>query len=143
MDGARGKVSATVQEAGQAAQTALSGNQGQGMEAFKAKWEAEDSAHSVAQDGVTGAQVIGAALFACAAIVIALKITVIVQLTIPRRNPGRHRPRRQGRPTRHAQGGGQGHPCQFTSGRSSDRPPRRPRRRTPGASTPGRTSGRW
>ncbi|SEG78565.1 hypothetical protein SAMN04489712_11292 [Thermomonospora echinospora] len=77
-----GKVSATVQQADQAVQSALSSNQGQGMEAFKAKWEAEDSAHRVAQDGVSGARVIGAALFACAMIVLALKITVIIQLTL-------------------------------------------------------------
>lgn len=77
-----GKVSTVVQQAEQAVQTALSANRGQGVEAFQAKWNAEDSAHQVAQDGVTGARVIGAALLACAAIVIALKITVIIQLTI-------------------------------------------------------------
>lgn len=77
-----GKVAATVEQAGQAAQTALSANQGKGMDAFKTTWEADDSAHNVAQDGVTGARVIGAALFAVAAIVLALKITVIVQLAI-------------------------------------------------------------
>jgi hypothetical protein len=77
-----GTASATVQQADQAVQSALSANAGRGMEGFKAKWDAEDSAHNVAQDGVTGARVIGAALFACAAIVLALKITVIIQLTI-------------------------------------------------------------
>jgi hypothetical protein len=57
-------------------------NAGQAMEAFRAKWDGEDSALSVARDGATGAEVVGAALFVCAAIVLALKINVIVQLTI-------------------------------------------------------------
>jgi|SRR5918999_154584 hypothetical protein len=57
-------------------------NAGQAMEAFRAKWESGDSALSVARDGATGAQVVGAAMFVCAGIVLALKINVIVQLTI-------------------------------------------------------------
>jgi hypothetical protein len=57
-------------------------NAGQAIEAFRAKWDGGDSALSVARDGATGAQLVGAALFVCAAIVLALKINVIVQLAI-------------------------------------------------------------
>jgi hypothetical protein len=77
-----GKLDGIVQDASTAAQQVWTGNRGAGIDAFKAKWDDDDSALAVTRDGVTGAQVIGAALFVCAAIVLALKINVIVQLTI-------------------------------------------------------------
>jgi len=57
-------------------------NRGEAIDAFTAAWNDEESAAAVLRDGVTAAQVVGACLFACAAIVLALKINVIVQLTI-------------------------------------------------------------
>jgi hypothetical protein len=77
-----GKLGGIVQDASTAAQPVWTENRGAGIDAFKAKWEDNDSALAVTRDGVTGAQVLGAALFVCAAIVLALKINVIVQLTI-------------------------------------------------------------
>jgi hypothetical protein len=77
-----GKVDGVVQAASGAAGTVLAGNRGDAIEAFKERWEAERSALRVAENGRDGAQVIGASLFVCAAIVLALKINVIVQLTI-------------------------------------------------------------
>jgi SH3-like domain-containing protein len=77
-----GKVGTVVQDASGAAGKVWGGNQGDAIEAFRAKWEHDKSALKVVQNGQTGAQVIGAALFVCAGIVLALKINVIVQLTI-------------------------------------------------------------
>jgi hypothetical protein len=57
-------------------------NRGDAIDGFTAQWNNQDSAAAVLQDGVTAAQVVGACLFVCAAIVLALKINVIVQLTI-------------------------------------------------------------
>jgi hypothetical protein len=77
-----GRLGGIVQDAAAAAQPVWADNRGEGIDAFKAKWEDNDSPLAVARDGVTGAQVLGAALFVCAGIVLALKINVIVQLTI-------------------------------------------------------------
>lgn len=77
-----GKVHGVVADAEAGANKLAAGNAGAGIEAFKAKWGGENSALAVTRDGATGAQVVGAALFVCAGIVLALKINVIVQLTI-------------------------------------------------------------
>jgi hypothetical protein len=55
---------------------------GPAIEAFKGKWAAEQSAMNTMHSGVTGAQVVGLCLYLCAVVVLALKVTVIVQLTI-------------------------------------------------------------
>jgi hypothetical protein len=76
----------TLGQAGQAADaavaTALTGNQGSDIDAFRARWNAELSGRTVLRDGVVGAQTVGACLIVCAGVVLALKINVIVQLTI-------------------------------------------------------------
>ncbi|HZB30626.1 MAG TPA: hypothetical protein VE465_10710 [Streptosporangiaceae bacterium] len=77
-----GKVQGLVGDAEGGAGRVWPENAGQAIEAFRAKWDGENSALAVTRDGATGAQVVGAALFVCAAIVLALKINVIVQLTI-------------------------------------------------------------
>lgn len=77
-----GKVAGVVQDAHTAAGNAMTASQGATMDAFTEKWEHPSSAANVAQKGATGAQVIGIGLFVCAGIVLALKINVIVQLTI-------------------------------------------------------------
>jgi hypothetical protein len=65
-----------------AAEQAWTGNTGAAIEAFQQKWSGDKAAAAVLHDGATGAEVVGAALFVCAGIVLALKINVIVQLTI-------------------------------------------------------------
>lgn len=64
------------------AQRVLAGNRGDAIDAFRERWEAEGSALAVLRDGAIGAQMVGATLFVCALVVLALKINVIVQLVI-------------------------------------------------------------
>jgi len=77
-----GTLQQVVQDSGGSAAKVWSDNRGDAVDAFKAKWEAQDSPHAVLTDGTTAAQLIGGALFICAGIVLALKINVIVQITI-------------------------------------------------------------
>ncbi|MEO3769003.1 hypothetical protein [Micromonospora sp. B9E7] len=67
--------------AGQAA-AMLSDNHGEALEAFRAQWAHTDSAPEVLHGIGTGARAVGAALLVCAMAVLALKINVIVQLTL-------------------------------------------------------------
>lgn len=69
-------------QAEQHGQKVTSENIGRDVEAFVRKFKAEKSAPKVINDGGTGALVIGAGMYVGAALVLALKITVIVQLTI-------------------------------------------------------------
>lgn len=71
-----------TQDATTSATAVWNDNAGQAIKAFKATWEHKDSPEAVLHDGMTAAEVIGVCLFICAAIVLALKINVIVQLTI-------------------------------------------------------------
>jgi len=57
-------------------------NHGDAIETFRERWAAERAPSAVLRDGATGTQAVGAALLVCAGIVLALKICVIVQLTI-------------------------------------------------------------
>jgi len=79
-------LAAEMQTVGQSADAAVqpvaAANQGEAIEAFLTAWRSDDAALSVLDSGVTGANVIGGALFVCAGVVLALKINVIVQLTI-------------------------------------------------------------
>ena len=77
-----GTMQQAVQDAGDHAAKVWADNHGDAVEAFKANWQAADAPEAVLRDGVTAAAVIGACLFLCALIVLALKINVIVQLTI-------------------------------------------------------------
>jgi hypothetical protein len=55
-------------------------NKGEGVQAFQASWNGQDSPHKNLLDGTTGGTIIGAGLMICGGIVLALKINVIVQL---------------------------------------------------------------
>ncbi|MBQ1035104.1 hypothetical protein [Micromonospora sp. C81] len=67
---------------GTAAVAALAGNEGMALEAFHGQWADPESASAVLQDLGFGARAVGAALLVCALVVLALKINVIVQLTL-------------------------------------------------------------
>ena len=75
-----------LEQAGAAALAAASpvweNNQGAATEAFRTWWNGEDSAPTTLRDSTPGAAVVGAGLMACAGIVLALKIQVIVQLVL-------------------------------------------------------------
>jgi hypothetical protein len=77
-----GRLGPIAQEARDAVEQMLAGNTSQALTAFQEKWNREQGAVNVLQNGTTGAYVIGAALMICAVAVLALKINVIVQLTI-------------------------------------------------------------
>ncbi|PWU43441.1 hypothetical protein DLE60_16145 [Micromonospora globispora] len=64
------------------ATNALTGNEGGDIAAFGKWWADQESPLASALSNVTGAVVGGAGLIICAAIVLALKIAVIVQLTL-------------------------------------------------------------
>lgn len=66
-------------QADAAAQQVLS-QHGEAIDAFRAKWTAEDGPLASLRDSVTGAELVGPLLMVVAAVVLALKINVIVQL---------------------------------------------------------------
>lgn len=59
---------------------AWSAQQGNGIEAARAEWDAANSPHKNLLDGMTGADIVGLGLMICAAIVLVLKVNFIVQL---------------------------------------------------------------
>lgn len=73
---------ALAAEADAAMRTAVGANSGEAIDAFVARWSTAHSAASALQSATTGTPVIGAAVILCAGVVLALKINVIVQLTI-------------------------------------------------------------
>src|SRR5262249_45436537 len=75
-------LSGVAGDAENAARRALGAGKGSALDAFAQRWSAEDSGSQALSRGVTGAQVVGAGLMVCAAVVLALKINVIIQLTI-------------------------------------------------------------
>jgi hypothetical protein len=75
-----GKLQEIQGESASHGQRVTAENLGKDIDAFLAKFESENSAPKTTQDGGTGAMVVGAGLFVAAALVLALKITVIVQL---------------------------------------------------------------
>lgn len=77
-----GELQTAVQQAGSSAGQVWGQNKGDAVDAFKKQWDGEDAPYKVLSDGVTASQLIGACLFICALIVLALKINVIVQVTI-------------------------------------------------------------
>ena len=77
-----GSVHGALADIQQPAEKAWTDNRGAAIDAFKAEWADEDSAPAVLRDAAVSAEVTSAALFVCAAVVLALKINVIVQLTI-------------------------------------------------------------
>ncbi|HEY9392172.1 MAG TPA: hypothetical protein VIR27_20665 [Mycobacteriales bacterium] len=72
----------TAQDANAVATAVWTDNTGQAIEAFRVGWGEQDSPMSVLRDSMVAAPVVGACLFVCAAVVLALKINVIIQLTI-------------------------------------------------------------
>jgi len=71
-----------AQDADHAAALAWSSNRGDSIEAFRRYWSADDAPSHSCHAGTTGSIAVGGALIVCAAAVLALKINVIVQLTI-------------------------------------------------------------
>jgi hypothetical protein len=65
-----------------AARRVWSDNTATAIDAFQQAWTGHNAGSTVLARGASGAQVIGGALIVCAAAVLALKINVIVQLTI-------------------------------------------------------------
>ncbi|PGH43241.1 hypothetical protein GA0070622_5614 [Micromonospora sediminicola] len=76
------EVNAFVDSAVSAATNALTGNEGGDIEAFQTWWDGAESPAASLASNATGAVVGGAGLIVCAAIVLALKIAVIVQLAV-------------------------------------------------------------
>lgn len=77
-----GKFDQPIGEAGAHAQTVWSANEGEAIEAFRSAWQHPDAPASALHDGTTAATIVGAGLMVCGGIVLALKINVIVQLTM-------------------------------------------------------------
>ncbi|TYB46903.1 hypothetical protein [Actinomadura chibensis] len=77
-----GSHSGPLGEADSQAQRVWQANKGDDIEAFRTSWTADDSPNSNLQDFTTAATIVGAGLMICGGIVLALKINVIVQLTI-------------------------------------------------------------
>lgn len=73
-------VTQAADDADSSAQRAWTGNSGQAIEAFQEFWTDEKSASATTHAGAEGSQAVGAALIVCAAVVLALKINVIIQL---------------------------------------------------------------
>ncbi|GAA1686146.1 hypothetical protein GCM10009830_37050 [Glycomyces endophyticus] len=77
-----GDIDGVLSKADGDVQAMFSENVGDSLEAFKTWWESEDSPAKLLQEGAVGMYLTGAALMVCAAVVLALKIAVIVQLAI-------------------------------------------------------------
>ncbi|MGY0236391.1 WXG100-like domain-containing protein [Longispora urticae] len=76
------KLGPTVGEADGHAQGVWSGNKDVAVDQFRANWSGRESAKQNLEDGSTAATLIGAGLYVCAGVVIALKISVVIQLII-------------------------------------------------------------
>jgi hypothetical protein len=75
-------LAAPLGQAGSGAQQVWSGNEGSAIASFQQAWTESDSPASNLDDAVTAATMVGAGLMVCAGIVLALKINVIIQLTM-------------------------------------------------------------
>ncbi|MFJ8961655.1 hypothetical protein ACIRG5_19915 [Lentzea sp. NPDC102401] len=64
------------------AQQVLSANRGAAIDGFKAFWNDEEAPRKNLEDGATASSLIGAGLYVCAGVVVALKIAVVVQLAM-------------------------------------------------------------
>ncbi|MEE3922037.1 hypothetical protein V2I01_38530 [Micromonospora sp. BRA006-A] len=69
-------------DADRSAQQMWTQNRDDAIERFQTSWQAADSAKTNLDDGPPAAALIGTGLMVCAGIVLALKINVIVQLTL-------------------------------------------------------------
>jgi hypothetical protein len=77
-----GTLDSTAGAADSAVAAVVSANQGEAVQAFDAWWRADGSPRSVIAPGSPAATALGAGLMLCAAVVLALKIQVIVQLIL-------------------------------------------------------------
>ncbi|MEW9552859.1 hypothetical protein [Nonomuraea sp. NPDC050783] len=78
--GFAGRLSGVAGRADEAARAVRRGNAGEAVEAFLREWRAGDAPRTVVAEGVTGARVVAFCLLVCAALVLALKIAMFVQL---------------------------------------------------------------
>jgi len=77
-----GQIDARVDQAHMAASDVWRGNMSDMVDAFRAKWDGESGPANRLTQGGTAAELVGAGVMVCAGIVLALKINVIVQVTI-------------------------------------------------------------
>ncbi|WUI01179.1 hypothetical protein OHR68_04975 [Spirillospora sp. NBC_00431] len=77
-----GTLASRVGESGGAAKSVDTAGMGAGFEAFRTAWTDPKAPESLLQEAVSGTTVVGAGLIVAAAIVLALKISVIAQLVI-------------------------------------------------------------
>jgi hypothetical protein len=76
------RVTGTIQQADATAGQVWAANQDAAITKFQQAWQSPESAHNNLRDGATAASLIGTGLTVCAGVVLALKINVIVQLTL-------------------------------------------------------------
>lgn len=77
-----GTLATRVGESGGAAQAVHAAGAGEGFEAFQQAWTDPKSPESLLREAITGTTVVGVGLIVAGAIVLALKISVIVQLVV-------------------------------------------------------------
>lgn len=77
------KGAATTTDAGSGIQQVLSANEGEAMRAFRESAEGgEDPVQSVAQSMTAGSAGVGGAMYVMSGIIVALKITTVIQLVV-------------------------------------------------------------
>ncbi|WP_214321194.1 WXG100-like domain-containing protein [Nonomuraea sediminis] len=76
-----GRLGGVTEWADDAARAVRDHNEGPAIGAFLSAWTEENAPRTVASEGVTGARVTAVSLVVCAALVLALKIVIIVQLS--------------------------------------------------------------
>jgi hypothetical protein len=76
------KIQSHIEQAKNAAEQVWNSNSSDMIEAFKKKWLSEAGPANRIDLGSTGATIVGAGVMVCAGIVLALKINVIVQVTL-------------------------------------------------------------
>ncbi|PRY41496.1 hypothetical protein [Umezawaea tangerina] len=69
-------------EADAQAMQVLNANTGEAVEKFKSFWTDGEAPKQNLDDGATASSLVGAGLYVCAGVVIALKVTVVVQLVM-------------------------------------------------------------
>lgn len=77
-----GTIQQTVAETDPIAAQVWTDNVGSDIKAFQASWQHEDGPSNALHDGATAAQLAGLGLMVCGLIVLALKISVIIQLVV-------------------------------------------------------------
>lgn len=77
-----GAVSQSHQASTTAAQSLLANNQSEGLAAFQQRFNSQNAPAMVLGDASSGVEVVGVALYACAGLVLGLKINTIINLVI-------------------------------------------------------------